>query len=449
MEPANRNMYPPIVTDDALMMRIEVLERTTLPHPFVERPIVRAATILRRDSSTETIDVNRLCQKTTSVIQYVEIADADGRLYCVDGLVSTPCWLKIVTLAKDCQSCNVILMATDKGVILRTIRIISPGEPLLMWFTENILAMLEMPFLTPSNIQDQNRYVCHMCHSLFEYPNHLKLHIALQCNRLDSNHLWSLLAKMFSISPRSSLSLNLFPQSTFRFELTRSQQSSPNRISPILSESMDSTPSLTNNSPSSSNQESPSSSYEPSPNSSYTQVSPSSSSQLSPISKELSFRNSAFRPYINHTSVFPNAGTAVREDTASASFNAQPNTAAATTDAHAAQMETIVSNLGKSKQGHLCLYCGKIYSRKYGLKIHIRTHTGYKPLKCKYCLRPFGDPSNLNKHVRLHADGETPYRCDLCGKVLVRRRDLERHMKSRHQENVDQTSDSSSEGIEV
>lgn len=77
---------------------------------------------------------------------------------------------------------------------------------------------------------------------------------------------------------------------------------------------------------------------------------------------------------------------------------------------HAAHMETLVSNLGKSKQGHLCIYCGKLYSRKYGLKIHIRTHTGFKPLKCKYCLRPFGDPSNLNKHVRLHAEGETPYK---------------------------------------
>ncbi|XP_075233841.1 PR/SET domain 13 [Lycorma delicatula] len=98
----------------------------------------------------------------------------------------------------------------------------------------------------------------------------------------------------------------------------------------------------------------------------------------------------------------------------------------------AVDMESFVSNLGKSKQGHLCIYCGKIYSRKYGLKIHIRTHTGFKPLKCKYCFRPFGDPSNLNKHVRLHAEGETPYKCELCSKILVRRRDLERHMKSRH-----------------
>ena len=86
----------------------------------------------------------------------------------------------------------------------------------------------------------------------------------------------------------------------------------------------------------------------------------------------------------------------------------------------------------KSQRGHLCLYCGKLYSRKYGLKIHMRTHNGYKPLKCKICSRPFGDPSNLNKHVRLHAQGETPYRCEFCGKVLVRRRDLDRHIKSRH-----------------
>ena len=86
----------------------------------------------------------------------------------------------------------------------------------------------------------------------------------------------------------------------------------------------------------------------------------------------------------------------------------------------------------KTRKGHVCIYCGKLYSRKYGLKIHLRTHTGYKPLKCKVCQRPFGDPSNLNKHIRLHAEGDTPYRCLYCGKVLVRRRDLERHIKSRH-----------------
>lgn len=209
----------------------------------------------------------------------------------------------------------------------------------------------------------QKKYVCTKCSALYESPNPLKLHISLECSRYAITKFWEQLAYALANSTKEEERKNNF---TFRLipetHLLRQRSAIDLTTSAnnIKSENL----------------------YKP-----YSQP-------------------SAFRPFRKNQN---NTATSAF----SHSFNVLPFATQLSGDSsleNQAQIETLVSSLGKSKQGHICLYCGKCYSRKYGLKIHIRTHTGYKPLKCKFCLRPFGDPSNLNKHVRLHAEGDTPYK---------------------------------------
>lgn len=87
-------------------------------------------------------------------------------------------------------------------------------------------------------------------------------------------------------------------------------------------------------------------------------------------------------------------------------------------------------------QDFTCEYCGKVYCRKYVLKIHMRTHTGFKPLRCKVCDKSFSDPSNMKKHVKLHETEDTVHKCRHCGRNFVRYRGLLNHIKSKHSEHV-------------
>lgn len=84
--------------------------------------------------------------------------------------------------------------------------------------------------------------------------------------------------------------------------------------------------------------------------------------------------------------------------------------------------------LFRRDEPHVCLVCGKTFSRVGNLRIHQRCHTGEKPYGCLQCGRSFRQAGDLKKHKRVHT-GEKPYYCSQCGKSFSRGENLKRHQK--------------------
>ncbi|EAT47122.1 AAEL001736-PA [Aedes aegypti] len=354
---------------------------------------VCALSYLPVDSVSKSYPVEEICQKTAlpgGRRITIRKSSSTGLLTPneADSVMKSCNWIRSIKLASDVRSYNSVLeLTTNQMIRLRLTQDLSEDEELKLWFSEDVAAHMQIPFLTPANIQRQNCYVCHICGKSYEYPNPLKIHIATDCGQQSMTILWQRL--LHSIS---------------RYNFATGCEFQPWRNSafrPVLSTH----PMKVELSP-------------PHP--------PPPPQNKSPLLEPPSLHHHLHHPH--HHNPLVDESTMVT----------------------AAHLETIVSNMGSSKQGHICIYCGKLYSRKYGLKIHIRTHTGFKPLKCQYCLRPFGDPSNLNKHIRLHRQHDSSlYECNLCGKKLARRRDLQRHLQSRHNSNQVIESSTSEEEEEV
>ncbi|XP_034941553.1 zinc finger protein 250-like [Chelonus insularis] len=108
-----------------------------------------------------------------------------------------------------------------------------------------------------------------------------------------------------------------------------------------------------------------------------------------------------------------------------------------------------------------CDDCGKEFPLKERLKLHVRTHTGFKPYKCSECDKSFARGGQLAQHRRTHShikpyhcalctgtftcaanlalhmkrhNGQKDHKCDICGRGFIRRDALKKHLECLHKD---------------
>lgn len=85
---------------------------------------------------------------------------------------------------------------------------------------------------------------------------------------------------------------------------------------------------------------------------------------------------------------------------------------------------------------HDCPMCDKKFSRRTGLSIHIRRHTGETPFECEFCKKKYVVQYDLDRHIMLVHLGTKKYTCfcDVCRKPFISKSGMLEHKKLFHVE---------------
>uniref|UniRef100_A0A1B0G6T1 Uncharacterized protein n=1 Tax=Glossina morsitans morsitans TaxID=37546 RepID=A0A1B0G6T1_GLOMM len=78
-----------------------------------------------------------------------------------------------------------------------------------------------------------------------------------------------------------------------------------------------------------------------------------------------------------------------------------------------------------------CEFCGRMYSTKQALEVHIRAIHIKSGFSCTICGKIFPVKKSLEIHMRYHT-GDFPYVCDLCGRKFAQMCHLNTHKKIKH-----------------
>ncbi|XP_058831002.1 zinc finger protein 345-like [Topomyia yanbarensis] len=89
-------------------------------------------------------------------------------------------------------------------------------------------------------------------------------------------------------------------------------------------------------------------------------------------------------------------------------------------------------DFGSKQQPFVCDVCGKEYSQKHSLRVHLaNAHSGEKSFCCDVCDKRFVFQSNLTRHQQMHKLVKR-FSCDFCGKTFGQKTAMMNHRRNIH-----------------
>lgn len=66
-------------------------------------------------------------------------------------------------------------------------------------------------------------------------------------------------------------------------------------------------------------------------------------------------------------------------------------------------------------RNYMCSICGKCFTAKDSLRVHMFTHSGERPYKCSLCDASYTQSGHLHRHIKVTHEGKFDYQCQYTG----------------------------------
>jgi hypothetical protein len=114
---------------------------------------VSAGSVIEKNSVSHQLHFDQIQLDESLPKKFSVTVQNDNFIAPQESVLKQKFWIRKIRIADDIPGANVLLDLKDDKIELKAIKMINIRDELLLWFSEEVLSFMGIPFLTPANIQ--------------------------------------------------------------------------------------------------------------------------------------------------------------------------------------------------------------------------------------------------------------------------------------------------------